>query len=262
MRRILFLLLFLLQFAGSALATLPTTGVWWDPSKPGWGVAIQRNIDNTIFAVLFTYDETGRNTWYVMPDGKPQGDAVVGDVFEPTGPSYTNAVFDSTKVSMGAPVGTFRLALDGDIGSFEFDIRGIHSVTPYIEPFIRKATEAYSGVWWKPDESGWGMVNHNVFYGPSVRSTAFSALFVYAEDGHPTWFIMPDGQVSASIDTEYVSGGVFRPSGPPLSATFDSTKVDVGPVIGRFDFTNFVNVTFQYALPGGNATKALKRFVF
>lgn len=248
--------------AANPFRATPVSGVWWSPAESGWGLAIQRNAENTIFAVLFIYDEQGRATWYVMPDGKPQGDAVQGDAFQPTGPSYTNPVFDSAQVNMGDPVGTFRVALER--GMFEFTINGIHSVKS-IEPFLGNGNGEYTGVWWNPLEGGWGLARHDTFTmtGPfTAEAMNFGALFVYGEDGRPTWFIMPDGQQIASIDTYTSKGAAYRPSGPPLAATFDSARVNVGPPVGRFDFYEFVTMQFSYRLPGASAQKPLQRFKF
>ncbi len=265
-RRIFFVLLCLSQLLGFAAADasagiplIALSGVWWNPAVPGWGLALQRNLDNTIFAVLFIYDQNGRPTWYVMPDGRPQNGAVEGDVFQPTGPSYTEPVFDSTKVRMGDPVGKFRVAMNDQPGTylydgtFEFDIHGIHSSNP-IEPYIHGGYGPLpSAIWWRPQESGWGLVTYN----------NFSALFMYGEDGHPTWFIVPDVRLIGynGFDTRYFTGLVYQPSGPPLAATFDSSKVDAGRNVGIFNFQDYGGI-FQYELRGVTATKELRRFTF
>jgi hypothetical protein len=44
------------------------TSLWWSPARPGWGLALSQQGENT-FGVLFIYDSKGRPTWVVMASG-------------------------------------------------------------------------------------------------------------------------------------------------------------------------------------------------
>lgn len=42
----------------------PVSGHWWNPTQPGWGMAVQQQYE-TLFVQLYTYDEDGDPIWYV-----------------------------------------------------------------------------------------------------------------------------------------------------------------------------------------------------
>jgi hypothetical protein len=44
------------------------TSLWWSPAKPGWGLALSQQGENT-FGVLFIYDQLNRPSWVVMASG-------------------------------------------------------------------------------------------------------------------------------------------------------------------------------------------------
>jgi len=44
------------------------TSLWWSPARPGWGLALSQQGENS-FGVLFIYDTKGRPSWVVMASG-------------------------------------------------------------------------------------------------------------------------------------------------------------------------------------------------
>lgn len=56
-----------------AAATANHTSLWFDPTQPGWGVAVSHRGD-TIFGVLFSYDAQNSASWAAMSDGGKQAD--------------------------------------------------------------------------------------------------------------------------------------------------------------------------------------------
>jgi len=44
------------------------TSLWWSPARPGWGLALSQQGENS-FGVLFIYDSKGRPSWVVMASG-------------------------------------------------------------------------------------------------------------------------------------------------------------------------------------------------
>jgi len=44
------------------------TSLWWSPARPGWGLALSQQGENS-FGVLFVYDAKGRPSWVVMASG-------------------------------------------------------------------------------------------------------------------------------------------------------------------------------------------------
>ena len=65
---------------------------------------------------------------------------------------------------------------------------------------------SYTGMWWNPQEPGWGLSLHQ-----SVTHGLFGAWFVYGADGEPEWFTLQGGQWTSS--TRW-TGPVYRTTGP------------------------------------------------
>jgi len=61
MKKLITLCLAFLSFPALAL---DVAGHWWQPTEPGWGMAIQQQRD-TAFIQLYTYDADGLPVWYV-----------------------------------------------------------------------------------------------------------------------------------------------------------------------------------------------------
>jgi hypothetical protein len=80
----------------------------------------------------------------------------------------------------------------------------------------------YTDLWWKPDESGWGV---------SVvqqEDTAFVMVYAYGSDGRPTWYVASDARISGYVGAQPVfSGALHRARGPALGAAFDPAQVEM-----------------------------------
>jgi hypothetical protein len=101
--------------AGAALSPDPT-GLWYDPAESGWGLTLAQQGD-TVFAVLFVYDQANHPAWYVASEvqapasNPPGGPIVTGTLYRTMGPWFGGA-FDPHAVGM-APVGTLTLQYVG-----------------------------------------------------------------------------------------------------------------------------------------------------
>jgi hypothetical protein len=113
----------------------------------------------------------------------------------------------------------------------------------------------YSGMWWNPGESGWGL---SISHGPTHGF--FAAWFAYDASGAPTWYTLESGGWGAyGSQTGYV-GRVYRYTGPRLGSTFDPAKVvakDVGTARLTFDSAN--SGTLTYAIEGASGSRAITR---
>ncbi len=272
--------------SGAQSATGPAnqSGIWWNPAEGGRGLTVQRNDAGVTFAAWFTYDKKGKATWYHMPNGRPDpanANIVVGDVFHPTGPSYTARIFDPAQVNNGAPVGQFRIEWSDDQNAtFTFDVEGVHGSTS-LKPYLYmkdnvKATQRQ--IVWNPKEGGWGLA---VYYGPTTpESTAtsprtdFAVWFTYGDDHEATWFSVSDALHDdfPGFPIVFVDGNVFQYSGPPLASTFDAGAVH-GTMLGYFDYQYPVSTQtvsgfrFLIQIPGGPGAgerhkDSLERFEF
>lgn len=115
----------------------------------------------------------------------------------------------------------------------------------------------YSGMWWNPSESGWGLSLHQ-----SPTDVMFGALFVYGADGKPEWFTLQGGTWESATRwnaTLYRTNGPFfaSPEFDPrlvLIQAAGEAALDFGQVpgdVGRARFT--------YTVDGARIEKILQR---
>jgi hypothetical protein len=97
---------------GSGAATNNASGIWWaGESQNGWGVSITQQ-GPTYFAVWYTYDPTGKPTWFVMPGcdpGKCDPSNYTGSLYRTKSSAWMGVNYDSTKFA-AAPAGEMTLA--------------------------------------------------------------------------------------------------------------------------------------------------------
>lgn len=114
---------------GNAAANwgIDRTDMWWNPAESGWGLTIAQH-GNNYFGAWFTYASTGRPMFIVMPGVQQQAaDSFTGALYTTTGPPYTAAPFDPSKVQT-TPVGTATVKFNGDTGTFTATVNGITQV--------------------------------------------------------------------------------------------------------------------------------------
>lgn len=112
-------------------------------------------------------------------------------------------------------------------------------------PIPRPLTD-YTGVWYNPEQSGWGLS-----LAQSPGHAIFGALFVYGSNNQPLWFTLQGGRWTSATTWR---GTLYRSTGPAFSdpgfdprlvliqpageATIDFTAL---PATGRAAFTYNVN---------------------
>ena len=118
----------------------------------------------------------------------------------------------------------------------------------------------YTGIWWNPNESGWGFSLHQ-----SATHVMFGALYVYNASGEPEWFTMPHGQW---IDSTTWTSQIYRTTGPFVALPdFDPRLVLIRPVgSATIDFSQRPGeegrARLTYTLNGTSITKVITRMVF
>lgn len=166
---------------------------------------------------------------------------------------------------LGATLARTQAAIAGNVGGM-----GYLSIlsTPQIEAIVAAlgsvsgaapavSSSNYTGMWWVPAESGWGItVNHQ-------GSTIFATLYTYSEAGVPMWLVMSAGQLQA--DGRTFTGDLYRATGlafnatPSVPATSANLEV-VGTMSITFSGTAAASLTYTY---GGIAvTKNIVQHVF
>jgi hypothetical protein len=83
--------------------------LWWGGfAQNGWGIAIHEQV-GAIFSLWFTYDDSGRARWFVMPQGSwSDADTYSGPLFKPLGPRWLGVPYDASQHRV-EQVGSFQL---------------------------------------------------------------------------------------------------------------------------------------------------------
>jgi hypothetical protein len=115
-----------------------------------------------------------------------------------------------------------------------------------------------TGLWWNPDESGWGM---NVI---QQNTTLFITLFVYGTDGRPTWYVASDTRLVAGTSSKY-TGQLYVTSGPYFGGTFTPNSGTVRQV-GTITFDGscgtcniYYSMQLTYTVDGVTVNKTVRQ---
>ena len=113
-----------------------------------------------------------------------------------------------------------------------------------------------SGIWWNPNESGWG-INFT-----QRRNNIFAAWYTYDAAGNAKWYVasncaIPSGSSSCSGTLYQVEGPLF------FGVQFDPTR-EVVTAVGSISiqFSGISSATMTYTVNGQNRTVAIQRQVF
>ena len=162
--------------------------------------------------------------------------------------------------------GVCRSAVDVELGRFPVGNYMVTLLNPREPPIVKGFTVSprfavgsprvdYSGMWWNPTESGWGL---SISHGPTHQF--FAAWFVYDAAGVPTWYTLESGGWSVSASQTIYDGRVYRYSGPYLGSAFDPAKVaprDVG--MARVTFGSATSGSLTYSIEGVSGFKTIAR---
>jgi len=101
--------------------------LWWaGTSQNGWGITISQQY-RTLFAVWFTYDTQGRNTWFVVPGGTwTAGNVFTGTAYRTTSSPWVGATYDPSRFQI-TPAGTvtFTFGADGKSAGMAYTLDGL-----------------------------------------------------------------------------------------------------------------------------------------
>ncbi len=110
-----------------------------------------------------------------------------------------------------------------------------------------------SGLWWNPNESGWGVSVVQEF------DVAFVTMFVYDASGNPIWYV-----ASNCVTTGMgCSGTLYRTAGgqsPTVPWVGPITAIAVGSV--TLSFSDLDTGTLSYTINGVSASKPIVRQIW
>lgn len=270
-------------------------GLWWKgASESGWGMNLTHQ-GSYIFVTWFTYGADGNGMWLsgLLQRNGATSTTFTGDLDRNDAVSFRTSPWPSA-THMVNPTGKASITFtDADHGTFSYtysyetdavmDMMGMYGMmgmgmmptrqtvtqSKAIERQIfapnpptcsfsatRTAPYNYSDLWWKPDESGWGIsLTHQ-------GNTIFATWFTYGNDGKATWLA---GVLSpTSVPGQFSGDPLYSTRGAPLfSEPWDSSYF-VASREGSMTltFTDASHASFAYTVEGFSQTKAIERMVF
>jgi polyhydroxybutyrate depolymerase len=243
------------------------TGLWYVPGQDGWGLSITRQ-GEVLFPAWFTYSESGRPIWFLVPGATRQADgSYAGQLLRFTGTPLANIA--AAPASRGSTVvgdARFFAPAEGEL-SFSYRIGGVEQtrsmrrLSPGPEPICLMGQGSASGsrntsdYWWTPSEPGWGL------HLSESDGRIFLSWYSYASDGEPLWIV---GLLTRSQQGSYRGSLQRAQRGTPFAAiTGPATTFplpDVGEAELRFD--DGARGQFAYTVDGSSRTTRIERFVF
>ncbi len=239
----------------SAVVAAPNyQGMWWaGQSESGWGMNLTQH-GNIIFAAMYTYDDAGQPTWYVIPNCPVATSACTGDIYKVNGGTSPAVAWNgANKVVTKVGTGTLTFA-STSAATFAFTINNVSGTKAITPQVFGSGTTApaidYSDMWWNANESGWGMSITQQF------GIIFSAWYTYDETGKPIWYVVANCPVigtGCKGDLYQVTGG------QALTAVWTGTNpaTKVGEV--TLAFSNATTGTMTYTLNGTTSNRAIVR---
>ena len=121
-----------------------------------------------------------------------------------------------------------------------------------------------SGLWWNPNESGWGI------HLTQRRNTIFAAWFTYDPVGVPRWYVASNCSISQPltcpecVEKAFCSGDIFEVNGPRFFRDpFDPRMVQATNVgVLQLEFADRNNAKMSYVLGNQTRTLSIQRQVF
>ncbi len=228
-------------------------GLWWNASESGWGMSITQH-GNMIFAALYTYDDAGLPTWYVIPNCPVSSFSCTGDVYKVTGGTSPAVAWNGSAKNV-TRVGSGTLTFsDTSTGAFTYNINNIAGSKAITQQVFATGTTApavdYTDMWWNANESGWGISLTQQF------GTIFAAWYTYDAAGKAIWYVVPNCPVNGTGCT----GALYQVTGgEPLTTAWNGTNTPTVAGSVTLAFTDAASGTMSYTLNGVTASRMIVR---
>ena len=166
----------------------------------------------------------------------------------------------ASSAKAGATLARMQGAISGNIGGMGYlsslSATQLQAIESALAPAAASSSSNYTGNWWNPGESGWGIyVNHQ-------GNIAFATLFTYDGNGRPMWAMMSgllqaDGRTYAG-DLQQVTGPPFNAQ--PFTPITGANVFRVGTM--SLTFSSERSATLSYTYQGIAVSKAIVPLVF
>lgn len=163
----------------STSSMTPANGLWNNSGRVGHGLDIFFINGDSVFMAWYTARADHSPIWYTAT-GPLRNNQVHATLYRLKWNSVSNSVSEQTAVGSV----TLNLAEAGS-GWFTWEVdghRGTEPVQVYNDALQTPAVN-YSGMWYNPNESGWGITFNN------KGETNFSLIYFYDENGEPSWVL-------------------------------------------------------------------------
>jgi photosystem II stability/assembly factor-like uncharacterized protein len=100
--------------------------LWWAGiAQNGWGISVSQQY-RKLFGLWYTYDQAGKATWFVLPDGTwNSAGEYTGTAYKTTGPPWIGVPYNAAQHSI-TPVGSITLTFNGpDSAVMRYTIEGV-----------------------------------------------------------------------------------------------------------------------------------------
>ncbi len=232
-------------------------GLWWNDRESGWGMSITQH-GNLIFAALYTYDDAGQPTWYVLPNCPLAGAGCSGDIYKVTGGTSPAVAWNDTAKQVNK-VGAGALAFTNTTtGTFNFTINNIAGSKTITQQVLATGTTPppidYTDLWWNASESGWGISLTQQF------GIVFVAWYTYDATGKPAWYVAPNCPLVGAGCTSVL----YQVTGAtPITSAWNEASKMVSPVGSvTIAFADAANGTLNYTINGVSASRVITRQVY
>lgn len=236
------------------IANNPYNGLWWNPDESGWGMTITQH-NAKIFAALYTYDQAGQPTWYVMSSCPVAVNSCTGEIYKVTDGTQPVVPWNgSGKVVSSVGSGTLTFA-DTNNATFNYTLEGVagtKSITRQILAMdnVSPAVD-YSDLWWNPNESGWGVAITQEY------GMIFAAWYTYDASGKAIWYVAS----SCPVIRNGCTGDLYKvTAGSPFTSPWNgSNKVVTGIGSVTFTFSDANNGVMAYSVNGLTGSRSITR---
>lgn len=243
------------------IAINPYSGLWWNPAEAGWGMNVVQH-DNTVFGVLYTYDETGRALWFAIPNCIMGGRGVcTGDIYQVDGGTPPETFWNGTsKLTRWIGTGTLTFS-DANNGHFAYTINGASGSKTISREFFSSGTAPsaydYTDLWWNASESGWGIAL------AQDSGMIFAAWFTYDNTGKAIWYVASNCTLASAASETSCTGNLYQVSGGSSITSLWRQNVTVNPVgTLTINFSNANNAVLSYSINGVAASRTITRQPF
>ncbi len=265
------LLSFMVIFGAQLRAQTPDpvnlTAIWTDAASPGYGVNVVHQ-GSILFVAWYTYGADGKPLWLLTAATRQSDGRYTGNINTFDGQPF-NLINNAQAWTATSIVGTSAVSIgsDGKL-DFSYTVNGISqakrlerlafAANPPTCGFTtgsRVSATNYTDVWWKANESGWGL--SMIHQGDSI----FIAWYTYGSNNKPQWIT---GLATRQSNGSYTGSLNRAVSGTPFNQINGPATVFPLPTIGNFSltFSDGENVSFNYTVDGITQTKAMTRYVY